>query len=129
MFNKLDKTWGAHTKDGFSCDYNKKCLNFNSKYWCPGTCGIDAFNYDWSNDNNWIFPPPSLILRCIQKIRSEKVKCTLVVPKWTSAAYWPLITTDGKTFDKFIVDSILFGSEHIKKQVEEYLVFTNPNLR
>ncbi|VDH94313.1 Hypothetical predicted protein [Mytilus galloprovincialis] len=47
IFTYLDHLWGPHNADRFAHDYNTKCKHFNSKYWCPGTSGIDAFTVDW----------------------------------------------------------------------------------
>lgn len=95
IFNHFDKKWGRYSIDRFASDYNKKCIRFNSKHWCTGTEGIDAFNYTWAGENNWIVPPPSLIAKCILKILQEHVTCTLVIPKWTSVAFWPMLVTEG----------------------------------
>lgn len=55
------------------------------------TEGVDAFNQNWSNENNWMVPPPALIPRLINKILREKASSTLVVPEWRSSPYWPLV--------------------------------------
>jgi hypothetical protein len=55
----LLNVWGPHTIDRFASDYNTTCV-FNSKYWCPGTTGINAFDQHWGQENNWIVPPPSV---------------------------------------------------------------------
>jgi len=53
---------------------------FYSKYWCPGTSGVDAFNFPWLGENIWLVPPPHLIPYSISKVKNEKCKATLVVP-------------------------------------------------
>ena len=68
-----------------------KCPRFNSRWWVPGCENIDALKQNWSKENNWIVPPPRLIVDCLNKINSERVKGVLVVPKWTSASYWPIL--------------------------------------
>ena len=83
--------WGPHTCDRFAFSYNAKYEMFYSKYWCPGTSGLDAFNFPWLRENNWLVPPPRLIPYCISKVKNEKCKATLVVPKWKSATFWPLL--------------------------------------
>ena len=52
VFTKLNNVWGPHTIDRFASDYNTKCKVFNSKYWCPGTTGINAFDQHWGQENN-----------------------------------------------------------------------------
>jgi hypothetical protein len=49
VFMLLDKEWGPHTFDRFATNYNRKCDSFNSKCWCSGTSGIDAFRFSWSS--------------------------------------------------------------------------------
>ena len=91
IYKELNYKWGLHTHDRFAQDYNTKCLKFNSRFWCPGTSGVDAFLQKWSGENNWLVPPPRLILKCVSKILKEKCCCTLVVPKWKSAPFWPVL--------------------------------------
>ena len=45
VYTLLEEKWGPHTFDCFACNYNTKCSVFYSKYWCPGTSGIDAFKF------------------------------------------------------------------------------------
>ena len=45
----------------------------------------------WKDENNWLVPPPALASETIHKICKEKCSCTLVVPEWKSAPYWPLL--------------------------------------
>lgn len=80
IFEPLIKKFDPYSIDRFANDYNKKCQNFNTRYWCPGTNGIDAFALDWSKGNNWLVPPPRLIIECISKIQSTKCSGTLIVP-------------------------------------------------
>ncbi|KAK6172774.1 hypothetical protein SNE40_016367 [Patella caerulea] len=115
MFHKLDNMFGPHTFDRFSNEYNAKCCKFNSKVWCPYTSGVDAFSTSWSGENNWLVPPPHLVSSTIDKIINEQLKeCTLVVPVWVSAPYWPKIH-DGSSFLKYIVRQEMFSAKHIRK--------------
>ncbi|VDI74251.1 Hypothetical predicted protein [Mytilus galloprovincialis] len=54
LFRMLDREWGSHTVDRFAASYNKKCDKFNSKFWCQGTSGVDAFKQHWGKENNWL---------------------------------------------------------------------------
>ena len=107
VFQALEAQWGPHTFDRFSCHYNAKCDKFNSRYWCPGTSGIDAFEQCWHFDNNWLVPPPRLVSRCIRKMAVDKAACTLVIPRWTSAPFWPLLYPNEKKAD-FVKDVVFF---------------------
>ena len=89
IFTTLENKWGLHTVDRFVCHYNAKCEVFNSRFWCPGTSGIDAFSVSWVGENNWVVPPPRLLSKCLNKIELEKSICTVVLPCWKSAPFWP----------------------------------------
>ena len=64
IYTELNDRWGPYTFDRFAYVYNAKCVKFNSRFWCPGTSGLDAL------ENNWIVPPPKLIAKCIRKIQN-----------------------------------------------------------
>ena len=96
VFVHIDKTWGAHTCDRFASDYNAKCANFNSRWWCPNTSGVDAFKQFWGKDNNWLVPPPRLVCKTLNKLKHENGKGTLIIPQWKSAPFWPLLCKNDK---------------------------------
>ena len=103
VYAYLSKLWGNFTFDRFVSDYNTKCDRFNSKFYCVGTSGIDAFKYNWSGENNWLVPPPTLIPKVINKLKREKCEGTLVIPEWKSAPYWCMLTHNSK-FSEFVKD-------------------------
>ena len=43
LFQYLNDIWGPHTIDRFADNKNAKVSRFNSRFWCPGTEGVDAF--------------------------------------------------------------------------------------
>ena len=108
LFRFLDKKWGPYTVDRFASDYNAKCEIFNSRFWCPHTSGVDAFKQIWSNQANWVVPPPRLVCRSINKVLTDKCSCTLVIPEWRSAPFWPILFPDGKSIAKFVTDTHYF---------------------
>lgn len=81
IFEHFEKMWGVHTVDRFATHYNKKCVRFNSKYWCTNTECVDAFNACWRGENHWLVPPPNLITKAINKLVTDKAKATLIVPE------------------------------------------------
>ena len=70
--------------------------------------GIDAFIFDWSKDNNWLVPPIYLVPKVIQHLRLNRAFGTLIVPKWRSAAYWPMLVDRNGRFHHFVIDYIEF---------------------
>ena len=89
VFEKLSLMVGGYTIDRFSCDYNRKCPRFNSRWWVPGCEGINALKQNWAGEVNWLVPPPRLIIDCLEKIKSEKCIGTIIIPEWRTASYWP----------------------------------------
>ena len=88
--------FGPFTLDCFASNLSHKLPRFFSKYWCQGTYGIDAFAYNWSEENVWLVPPQTLIPKVLAHCALCKAKGVLIVPKWISAPYWPMIkTADG----------------------------------
>ena len=55
--NVLDDLWGPHTCDRFACPYNAKGQCFNSRFYQPGSSGVNAFSQDWFHHNTWLCPP------------------------------------------------------------------------
>ena len=91
IFQYFDKIWGPFTCDLFADFNNKKVQKFYSRFWTPGSSGVDAFAHDWSSDNSWIVPPPNVVCRVLLYLKMFKARGVLVVPKWKSALYWPMI--------------------------------------
>ena len=62
FYDHLNSMYGPFTLDCFASSNIAKCSKFYSKFWCPGTSGVDAFSFDWSNENCWLVPPVYLSL-------------------------------------------------------------------
>ena len=103
-FQNIDLVWGAHSIDRFANCLNAKLPRLNSRFWNPGSEGIDSFVMDWAGENNFICPPVSLIPRVSLHMRNCKASGTLIVPLWLSAPFWPMICPDGVNFSDFIID-------------------------
>ena len=104
VFHMLDCKWDPHTVDRFACNYNAKLSRFNSRFYQTGAEAVDAFTLNWDCENNWIFPPVSLISRVIAHSRACKAVGTLVVPMWKSSHFWALLCDDGKHWNAFVHD-------------------------
>lgn len=109
MFNFFNQKWGPFSVDRFADSNNNKLDNFNSRFWTPGSKGVDAFAFDWCEDNNWLVPPIHLVCRVLNHLRICKGKGVIIVPLWRSALFWPLLwNCDEKKFNYFVVDSLEF---------------------
>ena len=102
FFKYIDHIWGPHTFDRFADCNNKKVDKFNSKMWSPLTSGVDAFAFDWKGENNWLVPPIYLVGRCINYLIASGASGTLIVPYWTSAAFWPILVNSDSSFKGFV---------------------------
>ena len=88
--------------DRFASSNNDKTKLFNSLYWNPGSLGVNSVNSDWSQDVNWFVPTVPLASRAINHLVKCKAKGTLIVPKWTSPPFWPLIVEDGLEYKPYV---------------------------
>jgi len=91
FFKFLNRKWGPFTIDRFARPENTKIKRFNSKYYTPGTEGVDALTKDWSKENNFVVPPVKLIPRVLKHLTYVPTVGTLVVPLWKSACFWSMI--------------------------------------
>ena len=69
---------------------------------------MNSFNSDWSHDVNWLVPTVLLDSRAINHLVKCKAKGTLIVPKWTSSPFWPLIFEDGLEYKPYVTDVLEF---------------------
>jgi len=104
FFTKLNKNWGPFTVDRFADNENAKVKTFNSKYWCPNTCNVNAFSISWEGENNFLVPPVYLVPRVLKHMQVSKCKGTLVVSYWPSAIFWPTVVKENNSFYEFVKD-------------------------
>ena len=113
FFSILDSKWGPLTIDCFSNDYNAKLNRFYSLFNSPGSAGVDAFSFNWHDENCLLVPPVCVVGAALHHLKLCKGKGVLVAPFWPSAAYWPLLLND---FNRFIVDHILVKGKNVLVQ-------------
>ena len=112
VFHQLNEIWGKFTIDRFASNLNRKCVRFNSIYWCVGTSGVDAMAQEWSRELNWWVPPPKMITGCINKIIADKARGTLILPMWKSAPFWPLVCKEN-VFSDFVRDIRVLPEQNV----------------
>ncbi|XP_045124296.1 uncharacterized protein LOC123512156 [Portunus trituberculatus] len=85
VFSSLCSTFGTPSIDLFASRLNKQIPIFCSWKPDPEAMYFDAFSLNWTNFTlPYLFPPFSLISRCLQKMGAEQVKGWIVVPLWRS---------------------------------------------
>ena len=57
----------------------------------PDAVAVDAFSVSWTNLKFYAFPPFSMILRMLSKIKREKATGIVIVPEWHTQVWWPLL--------------------------------------
>ena len=115
VFKYLDEKWGPHTIDRFASFYNTQCTRFNSRWWVPGTLAVDALGQFWGKPEvNWAVPPPRLIPQILKKIEKENAICTLIVPEWPSAPFYPALQSD--SVKSHIVDTFVLPRINVIKK-------------
>ena len=72
------------------------CINHQfSKYVScrpdPEALAINAFSLNWSNQNNYAFPPFSVIPTVLNRLTSERARGVIVLPDWPNQAWYPTV--------------------------------------
>jgi ribonuclease HI len=75
--------------DMFATGRNARLMKYVSPSPEEGAVASDAFSQNWKSQRVYAHPPILLIAKTILKVELEKVETVLVVPNWTSQAWWP----------------------------------------
>ncbi|CAG2205297.1 unnamed protein product [Mytilus edulis] len=90
VFDQLCTLWQRPDIDLFASR-----LNFQLEYYCswkpdPLSAFIDAFSINWSYFQFvYLFPPFSLLSRCIFKIREDGARGVVIAPFWQTQTWFP----------------------------------------
>ena len=106
IYSFLNSKWGPFTCDVFASSENNKCSKFYAREPCESCFGVDALKYSWHADNNWMVPPVTLIGKTILHAQFCKATGVLVVPKWVSASFWPMLIDGSGSFRNFVKEFI-----------------------
>ena len=72
MFQRIVTVYGIPQIDLFATRANTQLRKFVSWIPDPQSAAIDAFSVQWSDPLSYAFPPFSLIMRCVQRIRKSE---------------------------------------------------------
>ena len=110
FFQILNNLYGPFSVDAFANFYNAKTARFFSLFHCPGSSGVDAFTHNWHKENLLLVPPVTAVGRVLSHLRLCRAKGVLIVPKWPSAHFWPLLMGE---FFCHIVDLRVFKGKNV----------------
>ena len=79
VFHNLTQIFGLMDIDLFASRLNAKCQRYVAWRRDPQAESIDAFSRSWSDFYAYIFPPFSLIGRCLQKLRHDQGSACVIV--------------------------------------------------
>ena len=89
IFDRVCSIFGKPNID--ASRLNKQLEHYAS--WLPGqgSCIIDAMSVSWHSQYVCIFPPFSMIWPALKKVHREFQKALIIVPKWTTQPWFPLL--------------------------------------
>lgn len=90
-FQTLVQHYGQPNIDLFASRTNAKCDHYVSWKPDPDAVAVDAFTLNWSLTYFYMFPPFSLILKCLRKVIDDKADGIIVFPNWPSQPWFPLL--------------------------------------
>jgi hypothetical protein len=93
IFRQLQARLGTADVDLFASRLNHQIHRYVSWRSDPLAWATDAFQIRWTELNAYLFPPFSLIGRCLAKIRKDKATVTIVAPIWQAQPWYPLLLT------------------------------------
>ena len=91
VFALLPTAYVSPVIDLFASSVNAKLPRYIS--WLPHAYAVDAFIVSWQDLTFYAFPPFSLLPRVLAKIIQDKATGLLIVPKWTTQSWFPLVLT------------------------------------
>lgn len=89
-FREIVSKFGNPEIDLFASRINTKCEKYISWKRDPYALNIDAFTINWHDFFFYAFPPFSLVLKVLQKIKADKATGILIVPHWPAQPWYPV---------------------------------------
>jgi hypothetical protein len=108
VFEFCQQRWGLFTIDRFADHLNTKCNRFNSKYFVPGTEGVNSFGQNWASEFNWVVPPVALIPQALLFMLANGSEGVLGIPDWPGARFYPLLVDNSGRWKPFVSDFVRF---------------------
>ena len=89
-FSRIRALWPVEI-DLFAAAWNARLPLFVSWRPQPGAHAVNAFSLNWSGISAYLFPPFSLIAKCLAKIKRDRANVVFVCPAWPTQPWFPLL--------------------------------------
>lgn len=91
VFEKLEKQFIKFNIDLFASRLNAKVGQYASWKPDPNALFVDAFSSNWKNYSFYAFPPFSLILKTLHKIKMDHATGVIICPIWPTQVWFPVL--------------------------------------
>ena len=91
VFNRIVQAFGPFDIDLFASRLNTQLPVYVSWRPDPQAQFVDAFSISWHGYNCYLFPPFSVISRCLRKVVEDQANGVIVVPLWTTRSWFTLL--------------------------------------
>lgn len=92
VFDLLCKRFGTPEIDLFATRLNAKLDKYVSWRPDPGAISVNAFAMSWCNTYVYMFPPFSLINKCLQQLRIDGTDALMIFPLWPTQPWFATLT-------------------------------------
>jgi hypothetical protein len=90
IFASLNEIWPMEV-DLFGSFWNAQLPRFVSWRPQPEAMAVNAFSVNWSDFLGYLFPPFSMIPKCLEKISREESNAVMICPVWPSQPWYPVM--------------------------------------
>ena len=91
IFKQIANVYRMPVLDMFASALNHQVPKYFSWTLDPQAVGMDAFSVNWNKGLLYMFPPFSLIQKCLRKIIEDKATVLLITPVWQSRPWYPML--------------------------------------
>ena len=91
IFKQIANVYRMPVLDMFTSAVNHQVPKYFSWTLDPQAVGMDAFSVNWNKGLLYMFPPFSLIKKCLRKIIEDKATVLLITPVWQSRPWYLML--------------------------------------
>lgn len=123
FFSFINMTWGPFTVDRMASHLNHQLPRYNSKSFDSNAEATDCFTQSWAGEMNWVFPDFNLISNVLQHMKSCGAVGAVVIPKWESQSWWPIVLNCAKDWVYIPREKILLDHCHSSNRLPNGEIF------